>query len=80
MYDLGEFPRLRASVAAGAAYVRRWRLAAPMYDLRCTMYNTHDGPVEGARAADGGGRRGLPMYEVRWTMYDLDYSARYAGI
>ena len=44
------------------------------------MYNTHDGPVEGARAAGGGGRQGLPMYEVRGTMYDLDYSARCAGI
>ncbi len=24
-----------------------------MYDLRFTMYNTHDGPDEGARAAGG---------------------------
>ncbi len=39
-----------------------------------TMYNTHDGPVEGARAAGGGGRQSLPMYEVRCTMYDLGSS------
>ena len=51
-YDVrfGEFPR---EAREFGAYVR------------FSMYNTHDGPVEGARAAGGGGRQGLPMYDVR---------------
>ena len=32
---------------------RRRRLVPPMYEVRFSMYNTHDGPVEGARAAGG---------------------------
>ena len=61
MYDL-KFPRLRANLAkqerrdvmelcAGVVRKGRRRLAAPMYDVGCTMYNTHDGPDEGARVS-----------------------------
>ena len=67
MYDVrfGEFPRLRAR---DAEQMRSGILKAvrgcsekaavaggapPMYDVRFSVYNTHDGPDEGARVAGG---------------------------
>ena len=68
MYDV----RLRCSRA-----LRGEKAQAPMYDVRCTMYD--GGDWRRLCTMDDGGRRGLPMYEVRWTMYDCDVRARCAG-
>ncbi len=43
--------RSGAAGGGGFAYVRRGHLAVSMYDVRRTMYNTHDGPDEGARVS-----------------------------
>ena len=57
MYDLGNSRALRGGERSrrerntvkpctDIVTKGRWRLAEPMYDVGCTMYNTHDGPKQ----------------------------------
>ena len=81
MYDLGNSRALRGgersrgernTVKPRTDIVTkgRWRLAEPMYDVGCTMYNTHDGPKQLR------GSCSCTIYDVRCTIAKFARVAR----